>query len=259
MYDDVEVFCLFMGYTRSGHSLVGTVLDAHPEAVVAHEGKIFAGDERKSLTGELRPFKRNKLFDYLVNRSARQAEQGHRGWRRDSSSTNLIPGASNGTYTKLRVIGTKRGQEPPMIWEKNPEIFDQLAQLTGAEIRLLHVYRNPWDNIASMGRFHGDRAIGKYFRRANIINRFQHESDVPMHHMALEDLVDDPEQEVRTMLEFYSLPVDDTFLAACRQRIDGKPSESRKEREWSEGAIEAVAKRMDRVPWLERYPKTPWE
>jgi hypothetical protein len=257
MYDDVEVFCLFVGYTRSGHSLVGTVLDAHPEAVIAHEGKIFAADERGSLTGELRPFKRHKLFDYLVKRSERQAAQGHRGWRRDSSSSNLIPGGSHGSYTKLRVIGTKRGQEPPVIWEMNPQIFDQLAELTAAEIRLVHVYRNPWDNIASMGRMHGDRAVGKYFRRAQIIHRLGQESDLPMHHMALEDLVTSSGAEVRSLLEFCSLPADDEFLAACAQRIDGKPSESRREREWDAAIVENVARRMQEIPWLERYPADP--
>ena len=53
MYDDLQAFCLFMGYTRSGHSLVGACLDAHPEAAIAHEGKIFAYDADKHLTGGL--------------------------------------------------------------------------------------------------------------------------------------------------------------------------------------------------------------
>ena len=175
-YADVERFCLFMGYTRSGHSLVGTVLDAHPEAVIAHEGKIFVAEEGQSITGRLRPVNRRRLFKYLIERSARQAGEGHRGFRRDQSApSNLIPGGCHGRYTTLRVIGTKRGQEPPMAWERNPQVFDELARLTKAEVRLIHVYRNPWDNIASMGRYHGDRAIVKYFRRAETIKRFREE------------------------------------------------------------------------------------
>ena len=30
-------FCLFIGYPRSGHSLLGSLLDAHPDIAIAHE------------------------------------------------------------------------------------------------------------------------------------------------------------------------------------------------------------------------------
>ena len=36
LFDDVERVCLFIGYQRSSHSLVGSILDAHPEAAIAH-------------------------------------------------------------------------------------------------------------------------------------------------------------------------------------------------------------------------------
>lgn len=33
----LERFCLFIGYPRSGHSLVGSLVDAHENAVISHE------------------------------------------------------------------------------------------------------------------------------------------------------------------------------------------------------------------------------
>ena len=36
-FDRVERFCLFVGYPRSGHSIVGAVLNAHRDAVISHE------------------------------------------------------------------------------------------------------------------------------------------------------------------------------------------------------------------------------
>ena len=33
----MHAFCLFVGYSRSGHSLVGALLDAHPEITIAHQ------------------------------------------------------------------------------------------------------------------------------------------------------------------------------------------------------------------------------
>lgn len=33
----METFVLFIGYQRSGHSLVGAILDAHPEIIITSE------------------------------------------------------------------------------------------------------------------------------------------------------------------------------------------------------------------------------
>ncbi len=32
---DLHAFCMFIGYPKSGHSLVGSLLDAHPDMVIA--------------------------------------------------------------------------------------------------------------------------------------------------------------------------------------------------------------------------------
>src|SRR5512143_1721936 len=49
----VERFCLFVGYPRSGHSLVGAFLNAHRHAVVSHELNVgplvLAGISRDAL------------------------------------------------------------------------------------------------------------------------------------------------------------------------------------------------------------------
>src|SRR5919108_3530136 len=37
VFRDVQVYCLFVGHGRSGHSIVGSLIDAHPEAVVSDE------------------------------------------------------------------------------------------------------------------------------------------------------------------------------------------------------------------------------
>ncbi len=33
----IESFCLFLGYPGSGHSVIGALLDAHPEVVISNE------------------------------------------------------------------------------------------------------------------------------------------------------------------------------------------------------------------------------
>ena len=37
----LETYCMFIGYPRSGHSLVGSLLDAHSQVVIAHEMNVL--------------------------------------------------------------------------------------------------------------------------------------------------------------------------------------------------------------------------
>ena len=39
--EQVKTFIFFLGHARSGHSIVGSILDAHPHIVLAHEAKLF--------------------------------------------------------------------------------------------------------------------------------------------------------------------------------------------------------------------------
>jgi len=41
-FSKLRNFVLFVGYPRSGHSLVGSLIDAHPHAIIAHEVKTLA-------------------------------------------------------------------------------------------------------------------------------------------------------------------------------------------------------------------------
>jgi hypothetical protein len=37
MFRDITAYVTSVGYPRSGHSLVGSLINAHPEALIAHE------------------------------------------------------------------------------------------------------------------------------------------------------------------------------------------------------------------------------
>ena len=96
LFDDVETFCLFIGYPRSGHTLVGALLNAHPEAVVAHG----LGVMRYVKLG----LRRDQLYSLLLARDQQFGEIGHQ-W---SGYDYDIPGQHQGRWDRLRVIGDKR-------------------------------------------------------------------------------------------------------------------------------------------------------
>ena len=87
---------MFIGYPRSGHSLVGSLIDAHQHAVVAHEVDII--NEWKNLD----PPRRNKytLFDLLYHDSNLEAKSGIRSNSSRYSYTYCVPNQWQGKFNK---------------------------------------------------------------------------------------------------------------------------------------------------------------
>ena len=69
-FRDIETYCMFIGYPRTGHSLIGSLLDAHPRIVIAHE--LDAVNLFK------RGFSRNQVFHLLLENSKKMAAMGRR-------------------------------------------------------------------------------------------------------------------------------------------------------------------------------------
>ena len=90
VYDGVETFVMFIGYPRSSHSLVGAILDAHPEIIIPHEYGLMGKWKRFS---PVKFHRRNNLFSALHQLSKRQAMFGIR------ASANNTKLSGNYTYT----------------------------------------------------------------------------------------------------------------------------------------------------------------
>ena len=72
--DGVETLLMFIGYPRSGHTLIGSLLDAHPNMVVANEYHIL----EKWKAYARKDKNKQHLFQELYTNSYREAHNGDR-------------------------------------------------------------------------------------------------------------------------------------------------------------------------------------
>src|SRR4051794_27905037 len=138
LFDGVETYCMFIGYPRSGHSLIGSLLDAHPSAIIAHE--------LDALKFVAAGFNKDQLYQLLLDNSRRFARKG-RAW---TGYTYGVPGQWQGRFDKLHVIGDKKGGRSTLQLAENPELLHRLRKTVATDIRFIHTIRNPYDNIATM-------------------------------------------------------------------------------------------------------------
>jgi len=111
----VKKFVFFIGHCRSGHSIVGSILDGHPHIVISHESKIF---RRLAKT----PSKIDK--SYIFNTIWTSAYMSAR-----ESGIRTIRSRANGKGYTLAVGGLYQGEYESyieVIGEKKAELTTEL-------------------------------------------------------------------------------------------------------------------------------------
>lgn len=73
-YAKLKFFVLFIGYARSGSTLTGSILDAHPNVIIANE----YGIAEKFFTFKRQQQNRKYIFNKLLNKSIKEVEEGQR-------------------------------------------------------------------------------------------------------------------------------------------------------------------------------------
>ncbi|XP_020620367.1 uncharacterized protein LOC110058117 [Orbicella faveolata] len=153
-YDGVESFVLFVGYPRSGHSLIAAILDSHPDIIIPNEVHILA--KFKSFykdPNEESYSRRLRIFSALHSHSYSQSIQGKRSPNNRLGYSYYIPGSWQGQYrNQIKVIGDKQGSGTAAILGQRKGLQDlqELQKTVEVPVKLIHVIRNPFDNIATI-------------------------------------------------------------------------------------------------------------
>jgi len=244
----IEAFCCFLGYPRSGHSLVGALVDAHPEAVISQE--------LNALQYFKAGFGRDQLFALILSNSAHFALTG----QTHSGYTYLVPNQWQGRYRRLRIIGDKRGAGTAEEFWLAPDLLDRLERTVAVPLRFIHVVRNPFDNIASMKR--KSRRLDKnlsestrrYARRCDSILQIkQRLAPEKLFELRHEDLIAQPRETLAALCRFLKLEPDPAYLDDCAGIIYRSPHQSRRAVAWTEVQIEEVHRLILRHSFLAGY------
>ncbi len=261
-YDDVEVFCAFLGYTRSGSSFIGSMLDAHPHMAIPMEADALRMVELGA--------DRRTLFKGLTMRSAFVARFLGNRW---TGYDFAVPGGHQGRWERLRVIGDKKARRTLRRIHHKPELLDRLRDTVQCELRMLHVIRNPFDSIATMHNRNRsvvkarrragttgvvlpdllDRKIASYFEQSRRMEEVRTTRNLEILNIYQERYLEEPIGGLARIIEFLGLSASDDYLQRCSSVALSEPRRSRFSIEWPPGSIASVRSRMREFETLCRY------
>jgi hypothetical protein len=248
-FGDLSAYCTFVGYPRSGHTLVGSLLDAHPDVVIAHEL-----DALRLVRWRV---PRSVLFGLLLRRSEDFAASGSR-WMGYSYA---VPGGWQGRYRVLRVIGDKRGATSSTRLGARPHLVQRLRATVALPLRFVRVTRNPFDNVARMYLVARERGVTTLADTIPRYRRLAEDSDcakalVPEEEwldVRSEELVADPKGILRRLCRFLGIVPTTQYLDSAAAIVFTSPNRTRDKVDWSRPEIEQMEELVARTPHLTGY------
>jgi hypothetical protein len=249
-FHGVRTFCFFVGHNKSGTSMVGALLDAHPNVVLA--------DEVDALQYVQAGFRRDQIFHLLLKGSRTEARKGRVTARRLEPYSYWVPGQWQGRYSTPLVVGDSTSGTSTRRLGANSDLLDRLPRvMSGVDVKVVQVIRNPFDPISVMmvrGRRSMENSIGHYFAACETLvglgRALGPESLLPVRHEAF---VAEPEAELARVCRFVGVEPDPQYLRACASIIRRRPDRSRDMVAWTGPWIDLVDERIARFDFLRGY------
>ncbi len=246
----IESYCFFIGYRRSGSTLLGAMLNAHPEMVISNEL-----DALYLFKLEL---SRTTIFSQIMKQEQRFAKRGYKWTGYDYT----VPGQYQGRFERLRVIGDKKAGLSTRRLETKPELLDMVRRKSGVPIRVVHVVRNPFDNIATMARRQNQKLVevddlGPQIEGYGTIGTAADDIRARLNPDELIDIryesfLHSPGPTLVELCKFLGVDASPDYVEACAS-VAGSASRARDRVQWSDAERHAVEELIAARPILAGY------
>ena len=198
-------------------------------------------------------FGRSQIYWLILERD-KAFESIGRNWTGYNYS---VPGGHQGDHGEAKVIGDKRGRKSALELNQRPELLDRLRNRVGVPIRVIHVTRNPFDNIVSEAhRFNLTlEAATRWYEKSCVAvaatrPRLSPEEllDIPY-----ESFDADPRSVLTQLCSFIGVEALPDYLEACASVVRPSAKRRRDSVEWTTTDVEAVEALINRYDFLRQY------
>ncbi|HVR31598.1 MAG TPA: sulfotransferase [Acidimicrobiia bacterium] len=249
-FADTRMCFLFVGPTKSGGTLLGSLLDAHPV--------VMCSDELGLARVLLARGDADSAFRLVARNSAREALRGRVTSRRLDPYAFQIPGQSQGAADSPVAVGDSRAGPTTRLLAARPGSLDELQNVLGnVSLRLIQVVRNPFDPLAVMvvrGGQDVHDAIADYRGQCERVSDLM--AQMPQGSVTTvryEDLVEDVPGVLVGVCRFLGVKADESYLAACRAVVENVPRRDRDRIAWDPSSVAAVESVLEGYDFLRGY------
>lgn len=244
----LQRFVLFVGNPRSGTTLVRSLLNAHPEVLIANEvdvlRRVQAGESWRTVT--------SRILQNEYEFSAKPVWTGY-DYSVRSDATSDDRSQSGG----IRVIGDKKAGASAKRINGDWAVMDRFTEWSRFPGSVIHCIRHPFDVISTKARRNGESLnvnIDRYFQsEMTAVALRETHPRIDYLRVYQEDLVHETSATLTRLLQAIGLDVPTGYMRACEDLVYERPNRSRFQANWTDRLILGVERRVRETPHLHRY------
>ncbi|MBC6413617.1 MAG: sulfotransferase [Chromatiales bacterium] len=261
-FSKLHTIVLTIGFHRSGSSLVGYLLTAHPNIVMGHEPNIrkYHSDLKlllfRVLYVDRDRFTRAEAKQKIgINKIVLPAYEVQPHTANHAERYVLVPNQWQNRCESLEVLGIKQSYSTVQLFndKKTFKEFTKAVEKRGISLKFIFTVRNPYDMIVPKKRTLNDQ-ITTYEKHApickDLLSRIQTESVFMNKH---EDMVANPKDQLTKLCHFLKVEADQNYLNDCVSAVCPTPRENRYKSDWSAEQKERVAKLIEHYDFFSGY------
>lgn len=231
---------LIVGNSRSGTTIVGSIIDSHPNMLCANESK-SSSEFWRNRTGA-------QIIEEIVENSRANSEQNR-------PSEGYLYGIRAAPKAAIEVVADKVWNPSLLLLAGDSGLIERLSEATRCPVEIINCVRNPFDVIATMHKRSkaplDDRARW-FFMHCDATLSVEARHGV-VSHVRNEDLIARPAQACSALFDALGYTASPAHLDTIQDRVAGTPSRTRADVEWPPELIEQIERRAKLYPFLKGY------
>lgn len=272
-FKKVQKFVLFTGFHRRHDGMVGTLVNAHPHAVISPVPKLVLDLETKSYYTDS---ERSKFYNFIGKFAFSRARNAMKKTSGDAVDTEHwryghIPGLFSGVNDgHVNVYGVDMGETLAAVWVRDSRKVSlataALQALVGVPIVVIHEVHHPYDSIALMACDYMSansslphqealhKAVGRYFALAQSLMSFsKNNTKIKEHFVHGHQLEAEPEKTLTKVCAYLSMFCSKTFTAQSASVVAKNISQSRHAFVWSKDIQSKIQQKLEQFSFLRHY------
>lgn len=235
----------FVGFPRSGHSVVGNLLNAHPDVLFCDELNALAY------------VRAGASLDQMVALTVFQERIYARRGRNKTEFSFAVPNQHQGRIRHLRVLGDSRARTTAHILATDPGVADRIRNGFGLRLRLIVHVRNPFDMVATSVRRRDlptDSAIQQIEACAEALDRcLAHLPADELRPQRHEDFLAEPAAALSAICRHVGIEPYESYLADCVSILFPASRRTRDALSWSREAKVRIEAMIERYSFFVGY------
>jgi len=227
-------YVMFLGHAHSGHSLIGAILDAHQNIAISNELNI----PKLILDHDLSKHEIFKLTLYFSSLTKRWEGETNTGYK-----YKIQNGHQGATKTPV-ILGDKKGGGSTRIIRNHEVVFEKMYNKLTQRLKIIHVIRNPMDNIAAFAHYWGENLgmnqVERYYENMETVLKIKNEYPNIFHTVYHSEFIESPKSQLKKVFKFLNIKPEEKFLESCISIV--RPSENSRSKQlmWPESLLEAI-------------------